>query len=199
MNLPNKLTVSRFFITIVFTVLILSNYTFQYTGTLALIIFFIGMITDFIDGKIARARNLKTDFGALMDPLADKVMVCAALVSFIDRHELGPYGVYFVIIIISREFLITGLRILAGAQGKIISADRLGKHKTAWQMITIILVLLRISINEVFSRQDYLWLDSVLRVFTWLVYVSMAIAIALTIYSAIVYMMKNKDVWAKNN
>jgi len=197
MNLPNKLTISRFFITIVFTILVLGNYT--YSASVAVIVFFIGMVTDYIDGIIARSRNLKTDFGALMDPLADKVMVCAAFVSFVARGQLGPFGAYFVIIVISREFLITGLRILAGARGQIISADRLGKHKTAWQMITIIVVLLRSALDEIMGPSDPEWLDGVLQMFTWGVYVTMAITIALTVCSGFAYMMKNKELWSKNN
>ena len=187
MNLPNKLTISRFFITIVFTILVLGNYT--YSASVAVIVFFIGMVTDYIDGIIARSRNLKTDFGALMDPLADKVMVCAAFVSFVARGQLGPFGAYFVIIVISREFLITGLRILAGARGQIISADRLGKHKTAWQMITIIVVLLRSALDEIMGPSDPEWLDGVLQMFTWGVYVTMAITIALTVCSGFAYML----------
>ncbi|MDK3156764.1 CDP-diacylglycerol--glycerol-3-phosphate 3-phosphatidyltransferase [Kamptonema cortianum] len=197
MNLPNKLTVSRFFITILFTILILSNYA--YSNLLALIVFIVGMTTDFIDGRIARAQNLKTDFGALMDPLADKVMVCAAFVCFVARGWLGPYGAYFVILIISREFLITGLRILAGARGQILSADRLGKHKTAWQMITIIMVLIRNVTDEVFTSRDPVWLDGALQILTWSVYLTMAVTIALTLYSGFAYMVKNKQLWAENN
>ncbi len=197
MNLPNKLTTSRFFITIIFTILILGHY--DYSASVALIVFFIGMMTDYIDGKIARSRNLKTDFGALMDPLADKVMVCAAFVSFIARGQLGPFGAYFVILVISREFLITGLRILAGARGQVLSADRLGKHKTAWQMITIIVVLLRSSLEEIMGPHDPVWLDGALRVFTWGVYAAMAVTIALTLYSGFAYVIKNKELWAENN
>jgi CDP-diacylglycerol--glycerol-3-phosphate 3-phosphatidyltransferase len=112
---------------------------------LALIIFVGAAITDLIDGKIARARNLVTNFGKLMDPLADKLLVASAFVAFVG---LDLFPAWFVIIILFREFIVTGLRSLGTAQGRVIHADRWGKHKTVWQMATIITALVFLAVRD---------------------------------------------------
>ncbi len=133
MNLPNQLTVARLVLSVFFVACL--SVRFPFNHTLALAIFLIATATDYLDGEIARKHNLITDFGKLMDPLADKILTAAAFICLI------PYGAlpaWVVIVIIAREFLITGLRLLAGAKGVVLPAEKLGKHKTGWQMATII-------------------------------------------------------------
>ena len=138
MNLPNKLTLLRVFMIPFFVVFMLTDLGGSYGKYIALAIFIAASLTDMLDGKIARKYNLVTNFGKFMDPLADKLLVCSAMICLVDKGRLASW---IVIIIISREFLITGLRLLASSKNIILPAEKLGKHKTAWQMITIIYYL----------------------------------------------------------
>ena len=127
MNLPNKLTVSRFGLTAVFLWAMFSKFTFN--DTLALIFFCLAGITDFLDGRIARSRNLITNFGKLMDPLADKVMVCSAFIAFVESTHMNlnapvKVGAWMVVIIVGRELAITGLRLLAASKNIVLAAER---------------------------------------------------------------------------
>ena len=154
MNLPNKLTVSRFFFTAAFLWAMFSRSPVN--DTLALIFFGIAGLTDYFDGKIARSRGLITNFGALMDPLADKVMTCAAFIALVERHmilppsvvfEVGSFGfrpkveAWMVVIIVTRELAITSLRLLAASKHIVLSAERYGKHKTISQIAAILALL----------------------------------------------------------
>jgi len=143
MNLPNQLTTARFFLTGIFVVALSTNWPFHVT--VGLIVFVIAGVTDYLDGSIARSRNLVTDFGKLMDPLADKIMVAAAFICLVPLQAIPPW---VAILVIAREFLITGLRLLAAGKGTILPSERLGKHKTAWQIITVIFFLLLLSLQE---------------------------------------------------
>ena len=125
MNLPNKLTISRIIMTVFFLTALIVEFPFHFT--LALVIFVIASITDFLDGSIARKHGLITDFGKLMDPLADKVLICSAFIGFI---ELGWMKAWMVVIIVSRELAITGLRLLAANKNQVLAAERQGKNKT---------------------------------------------------------------------
>lgn len=139
MNLPNKLTMIRVILVPVFIVLLFmgqNNPIFKY---LALAVFVIASLTDTLDGYIARSRNLVTNFGKFMDPLADKLLVCSALICFI---QIGTIPAWVVIIIISREFIISGFRLIASDKGVVIAASKWGKAKTVSQMITVILLIL---------------------------------------------------------
>ena len=147
MNIPNILTLSRLGLAVV--MLILLSVSFPFASTLALVVFIVAGITDYLDGHLARHVYGVTSFGSLMDPLTDKVLVCAAFVSFV---ELRIAPAWIVVIIISREFLVTGLRLLAANQGVVISAGKWGKHKTIWQIIAIAGILLGLAI-----RNDWLW------------------------------------------
>ena len=118
--------------------------------TIALLVFLIASLTDYLDGVIARRWNLITDFGKLMDPLADKILTASAFICLIPYKALPAW---VVIIIISREFLITGLRLLASSKGVILPAEKLGKHKTAWQMITIVFFLALLSLRHFPDRR----------------------------------------------
>lgn len=156
MNLPNKLTLFRIILIPVFLVFINFNTEIGVLG--ALITFIIASITDQLDGYIARKYNLITDFGKFMDPLADKLLVSAAFISFI---ELNLVSAIPVIIIIFREFIITGIRlVLSSKGGKVIAANTYGKLKTVFQIISIIFILLKLYLMN-FNIQNYYIVDLV--------------------------------------
>src|SRR3954454_8190010 len=136
MNLPNKLTISRFLLTVAFLLVMFSKMPFH--ETIALILFVAGGITDFLDGQIARSRKLITNFGILMDPLADKIMVCSAFIAFVGLKWIPAW---MVVIIVARELAITGLRLLAASKNIVLAAEGYGKHKTISQIVAIISIL----------------------------------------------------------
>src|SRR5580765_5412524 len=136
MNLPNKLTLSRFVFTVVFLIVMFSGIRFH--ETIALVLFVAGGISDFLDGQIARRRKLITSFGILMDPLADKIMVCSAFIAFI---ELNWIRAWMVVIIVARELAITGLRLLTASKNIVLATEGYGKHKTISQIVAIISIL----------------------------------------------------------
>ncbi|MGN8816834.1 CDP-diacylglycerol--glycerol-3-phosphate 3-phosphatidyltransferase [Oribacterium sp. HCP28S3_H8] len=174
MNLPNKLTMLRVLLVPVFVVLLLyRDGTEQSFRIAALIIFCIASFTDFLDGQIARRNHLVTNFGKFMDPLADKLLVCSALICMI---ELGQLPAWYVIIIIAREFIISGFRLVASDNGIVIAASWWGKSKTVSQMLAIILLILNVP---------------VLKTFTMLVTI---LALILTVVSLIDYIAKNSKV-----
>ncbi|MBR0163674.1 MAG: CDP-diacylglycerol--glycerol-3-phosphate 3-phosphatidyltransferase [Lachnospiraceae bacterium] len=175
MNLPNKLTVLRMLLIPVFVVLLLSAERDEsgVRAWAALAIFVIASLTDFFDGRIARKRGLVSNFGKLMDPLADKLLVCSALICL---SALSRIPAWVVIVIIAREFVITGVRQLAAEKGRVIAASYWGKFKTASQMVMIILMI-----------ADLPALTTVTQAFLW-------IAFALTIISMIDYLVKNRDI-----
>jgi CDP-diacylglycerol--glycerol-3-phosphate 3-phosphatidyltransferase len=168
MNLPNMLTMSRLFMAAL--IMALLTVPFPFSKSLALLVFAVAGLTDFLDGYIARKYDMITSFGQLMDPLTDKVMVCAAFVSFVEITLAHPgtflhkgsmvQGVevvplvpaWIVVVIISREFLVTGLRLLAVNKGVVISAGKWGKHKTVWQIVAIVVLLLGLSYRFDFLR-----------------------------------------------
>ncbi|MCR4672869.1 MAG: CDP-diacylglycerol--glycerol-3-phosphate 3-phosphatidyltransferase [Lachnospiraceae bacterium] len=176
MNLPNKLTLLRV-VLIPFFVLFMkiSPMTGAWARWVALVIFVAASVTDLLDGKIARKYNLVTDFGKFMDPLADKLLVCSALILFVD---LGRMQSWIVIIIIAREFIISGFRLIAAEKGKVIAAGIWGKLKTAVTMVTIIIMI------PAFSGAGIHVLEQIL------IYLSLA----LTILSLIDYLSANRDV-----
>ncbi len=175
MNLPNKLTVARVILIPFFVFFLLfdpSNDAFKWT---ALAIFIIASLTDMLDGKIARKYNLITDFGKFMDPLADKLLVCSAMIGLIELCRIPSW---IVIIIIAREFVISGFRLIAADNGRVIAASYWGKFKTTFQMIMVILMIANID-------------HPVMHVLTTVI---MWVALALTIISLVDYLVKNKDV-----
>lgn len=183
MNLPNQLTVARLGLSVFFVACL--SVSFPFNHALALAIFLVATLTDYLDGQIARRRNLITDFGRLMDPLADKVLTAAA---FICLLPFGAIPAWVVIVIIAREFLITGLRLLAGAKGVVLPAEKMGKHKTAWQMATIIFFLLLLALGD-FHSSRLAW-----TAFAWNVVgpVMIGITTVLTVYSGAGYFWKNR-------
>lgn len=175
MNLPNKLTLFRVCLIPFFVVFLLldpTNATYRY---IADSIFIIASLTDMLDGKIARKYNLVTNFGKFMDPLADKLLVCSAMICLISTGQLAAW---IVIIIISREFIISGFRLIASDNGVVIAASYWGKFKTVFQMLMIIVLVANID------------LPIMVLLGTILTYV----ALVLTIVSLIDYIIKNKDV-----
>lgn len=138
MNLPNKLTVSRFVLTAAFVVVMFSEMPWH--ETIALILFSAGSITDFLDGYIARKRKLITNFGILMDPLADKIMTCSAFIAFVAMPETHV-KVWMVVLIVARELAITGLRLIAASKNLVLAAEGFGKHKTISQIVAIVSIL----------------------------------------------------------
>ena len=175
MNLPNKLTLFRVILIPFFVFFLLAPYFEGYGNYIAVAIFIVASITGFLDGKIARKYNLVTNFGKFMDPLADKLLVCSALICLIQLESIPAW---VVIIIIAREFIISGFRLIASDNGVVIAASYWGKFKTAFQMLTVIVLILNIP-NKVFIILG-----------TVLIYVSLA----LTVISLIDYIAKNKDV-----
>jgi len=137
MNLPNRLTLVRI-ILIPFFIFFLMNDSFLFFKWIAFAVFIIASLTDFLDGYIARKKNLITDFGKFADPLADKLLVCSALICLLS---LGKINVYLVLIIIARDFIISGFRLVAASKGVVIAADWSGKIKTALQMVMILFVI----------------------------------------------------------
>ena len=143
MNWANRLTLGRFALTVLF-VLSLSS-AWVYGRTIALVLFLLAGITDYLDGEIARRYGIVTKFGKLMDPLVDKVMIAAA---FICLVPIGAVPAWVATIVVARDFLITGLRLLAASEGTILPAEKLGKHKTSWQIATAVFFLLLLSARE---------------------------------------------------
>ena len=219
MNLPNKLTGSRFFITLTFVVVMLWD-ALPYNTSLAALLFFIGGMTDIADGIIARRRNLRTDFGALMDPLADKVLVCAGFILLVGTKmnpetQLGSYHLpealaapgtnllmpaWMVIIIVARELAITGLRLLAANKQVVLPAENIGKGKTVFQVTSIISMLILISYPD--------WGESWVKFFGWQIggwpwsiwFTFLAIwgAVSLTAVSGTHYLWRNRDLYMKD-
>ena len=179
MNLPNKLTLLRIILIIPFVIVLLTNCLGSASGITALIIFIVASLTDMLDGKIARKYNLITNFGKFMDPLADKMLVCAAMICLVATNpEMMP--AWAVIIILSREFIISGFRLVASDAGIVIAASMWGKCKTVSQMAMIILMLLGVHNGP---------MDIIIAVV-------MYIAVILTVISLVDYIWKNRQVIA---
>lgn len=175
MNLPNKLTVFRVILIPFFVFFLLAPYFEGYGNYIAVGVFILASLTDLLDGKIARKYNLVTDFGKFMDPLADKLLVCAAMICLVESGQLPAW---IVIVIISREFIISGFRLVASDNGIVIAASYWGKFKTVFQMLMIIVLML----------------DIQLLAFQVLGIALTYIALILTVVSLIDYLIKNKAV-----
>lgn len=179
MNLPNKLTIFRVILIVPFILLLLGGNAGWFganiviTDMIALLIFVIASLTDLADGKIARKYNLVTNFGKFMDPLADKLLVCSALIALI---ELGRIPSWVVIIIIGREFIISGFRLIASDNGVVIAASYWGKFKTTFQMVMVCLMIANLQPLKLVTD------------------IVMWVALVLTVISLIDYLVKNKAV-----
>ena len=174
MNTPNKLTVARMILVPFLVLFMLTGWGRDWNRFICLAIFVVASITDWFDGYLARKNNLVTNFGKFMDPLADKLLVCSAMICFIELDRLPAW---IVIIIIGREFIISGFRLIAAENGVVIAANYWGKFKTVSQMIMIILLMLGLGgIFEILTQ-----------IFIWL-------SVALTVISLLTYIMQNRNV-----
>lgn len=173
MNLPNKLTVFRVILIVPFVLFLLTNLGGNYGDWIALAIFIVASLTDLADGKIARKYNLVTNFGKFMDPLADKLLVCSAMICLIELERIPAW---VVIIIIAREFIISGFRLIASDNHVVIAASYWGKFKTTFQMIMVCLMIANIQALYMLT-QIIMW-----------------IALVLTVVSLVDYIIKNKSV-----
>jgi CDP-diacylglycerol---glycerol-3-phosphate 3-phosphatidyltransferase len=191
MNLPNKLTVGRFALTVVFLWVLFVPVPFHYT--LALFFFCLAGVSDFLDGRIARQRGLITNFGVLMDPLADKVMTCSAFIAFVEStHQTAQPPVtveaWMVIIIVARELAITGLRLLAASKHVVLAAERYGKHKTVSQIAAIIALLIVDACKEWPPGLQHLlqgWVPGFAEIALW-------VTVVLTMTSGVLYLWRNR-------
>lgn len=174
MNLPNKLTVFRVCITPLFVFLMLWDGFGAYGKYAAAAVFILASATDWLDGYLARKKGLVTDFGKFMDPIADKLIVCSAMICLVEQ---GALAAWMVIIIIGREFIISGFRLVASDKGVVIAASYWGKFKTVFQMVMVILLI--VDLGGVF--------DTIAKIVTW-------IAVALTVVSLVDYLWKNRNV-----
>src|SRR5271170_8013792 len=196
MNLPNKLTVSRFVLTAFFLCALFCPWQIPFRNTLALFFFCVASFTDFLDGKIARSRNLITNFGILMDPLADKILTCSAFIAFVESSHLNSnapvkVAAWMVIVIVARELTITGLRLLAASKNIVLAAEKFGKHKTISQIITIIALLVTDACHEWTSQlQDAIapWVGIFAEIMLWL-------TVVLTATSGLIYLWRNRSIY----
>ena len=179
MNTPNKLTVARMILVPFLVLFMLTGWGGAANKYICLAIFVTASVTDWFDGQIARKYNLATNFGKFMDPLADKLLVCSALICFIELEKLPAW---VVIIIIAREFIISGFRLIAAENGIVIAANYWGKFKTVSQMIMIILLIIDLGGFFDILEQIFIWLS-----------------VALTVISLITYIWQNKNVLSMQN
>lgn len=186
-NLPNTITVSRLFLTAGFILFVAKETTWGYLT--ALILFIIAAISDYVDGWLARKMNLVTPLGKLLDPLADKILVCSAFV-FLTAEGLCP--VWVTALIIGREFLVTGLRQIAIEAGQILAADSLGKWKTAFQLTYLISGMIKLTLDTMDSLQPPLSYLYALTNGAWLLPVSLVLAVALTVISGWNYVWSSR-------
>jgi len=188
MNLPNKLTLSRIALTIIFLFLLFAHgVTYK---ILAFFVFAVAAFTDFLDGHIAKKSGLISDFGKFMDPIADKILVLAAFLAFV---EMGLIPAWMVMIIIFREFVITGLRLLALRKNNVIEATLAGKHKTASQMLAIFIILIFIILREIGYSFEF-WTSKSQRYFEITIFYLMFVTVLLTIISGASFLIRNKDI-----
>jgi CDP-diacylglycerol--glycerol-3-phosphate 3-phosphatidyltransferase len=192
MNLPNKLTISRFVLTVAFLAVMFSQVHFH--QSIALALFIAGGVTDFLDGHLARRNKLITNFGILMDPLADKIMVCSAFIAFVGLKWIPAW---MVVIIVSRELAITGLRLLAASKNVVLAAEGYGKHKTISQIVAIISILVVASYAQwgavgeaVFGFRAFggPWVN-------WFANFAVWVAVALTFTSGWLYLWRNRALY----
>ena len=196
MNLPNKLTVSRLVLTAAF--LGAMCWQVKFHETLALVFFIVGGISDLLDGLIARRHKLITNFGILMDPLADKILICSAFITFVGLNWIASW---MVVLIVARELAITGLRLLAASKNVVLAAEGYGKHKTVSQIVAIIAILVLHSYGDwgaagraVFGFAvvgQAPWIETFTELAKW-------VAVALTVISGWLYLRRNRAVYLQD-
>jgi len=191
MNLANRLTMSRILLTFVFMFFLFCQGLWAKAASL--VVFMLAALSDFFDGMIAQRRNMVTDFGRLMDPIADKILVLAAFAAFVQMQLIDAW---MFVIIVSREILITSLRLFALNKGKVLSAARAGKHKTVSQMVVIFAILGFILLKEIvlkYSTWNPAWEGIFRQGIFWL----MVVTLGLTLYSGLSYLWENRKIIAR--
>jgi CDP-diacylglycerol--glycerol-3-phosphate 3-phosphatidyltransferase len=192
LNVPNQLTVSRFLLTLAFLVAVFVD--FRRHEIVALLLFGAAGLTDYFDGRIARRDKLITNFGILMDPLADKILVCSAFIAFVG---LAWMPAWMAVIVVARELAITGLRLLAASKNLVLAAERFGKHKTISQIVAILAILVEHCYREAgpagklifgFPIFDKSWVE-------WFEPVSLWVAVILTLASGAIYLWRNRALY----
>lgn len=184
MNLPLKLTLFRLLVTPFFVLLLFVEFPGHYT--LALLLFLIAMATDYLDGWLARSRSEVTDVGVLLDPLADKILITSAFISFVGLEAI-KLPAWMVIIIVSREFAITGLRLVAAGKGKILPAGRWGKHKTLSQVTAVSVILIYLCLRDYAPEQIERYYSAVISL--------VGVTVLLTLSSGIYYLVQNLKIF----
>jgi CDP-diacylglycerol--glycerol-3-phosphate 3-phosphatidyltransferase len=191
MNIANKVTILRILLTFVFMFFLFCHGL--WAKALSLAIFIFAALSDFFDGMIAHKKNIVTDFGRLMDPIADKILILAAFAAFVQMQLIEAW---MFVIIVSREILITSLRLFALNKGKVLSATRAGKHKTLSQMLVIFSILGFIVLKEV-KLTYFTWDPNGEKLFRQGIYILMLITVGLTLYSGLSYLWENRKIIAK--
>lgn len=191
MNLPNKLTVSRLVATAVLLVALLVPFPFH--ATAALVVFVAASITDYYDGALARRHKLITNFGILMDPLADKILICSVFIAFV---ELRWMPAWMVVLIVARELAITGLRLLAASKNHVLAAERFGKHKTGSQIACICAILTSMAYPTWGAWATTLFEFPIVTPWVvWFTNGSRWLAVILTLLSGYLYLWRNRDIY----
>lgn len=194
MNLPNKLTTLRIALAFVFLFLLWAPFTFSKFA--AWIVFVLAVISDIYDGRIARRYGIVTDFGKLMDPVADKIIICAAFISFVQL-KATHVPAWMVVIIISREFIVTSVRLLALSKGQVLAAGRWGKHKTVSQAFSIMTILTFLAVRDVaygFGIGEN-YIDLFETHFANFVFWLMLLTVVLTVASGLFYLYENRGIF----
>lgn len=191
MNIANRLTILRIILTFVFMFFLFCHGLWAKSA--ALVVFIVAVLSDYFDGMLAHKRNMVTDFGKLMDPIADKILVIAAFAAFVQMQLIAAW---MFVIIISRELIITSLRLFALNKGKVLSATKAGKHKTVSQMAVIFLMLGFIVLKEVMLT-FYTWNPAWENLFRQGIYILMLLTVGLTLYSGLSYLWENRRIITK--
>lgn len=186
MNLPNKLTILRIALTFLFVAFLELNCPFMKAA--ALIVFIIASLTDYYDGKIARKRQEITDFGKIMDPIADKILILGAFLVFLEKNLIQSW---MVIVIILRELLITGVRLFGVTKGRVLAAEASGKHKTVFQIITIFYILAILIVKEILMHYNLWSINLEFWFFHIVLYALMVITLSLTLISGVLFLKRN--------
>ncbi len=194
MNLPNKLTILRMIMVPIFLVFLIFSSDILWFKWIALLLFILASLTDWLDGSIARKYNLVTNIGKFMDPLADKLLVCTALIQLTDMKMIPAW---MTIVIIAREFIISGFRLVAAEKGIVIAAGKSGKWKTAVTMVMICFMIIVVN-NHGFTSPLFNTAAASVSMLYLLIYtigyILLIISLALTVISMVEYLVKNKDV-----
>jgi len=190
MNLANKITITRIVLTFLFIFLFPKSFIFKVIG---FFIFSLAAVSDLLDGWVAKHRNQVTDFGKILDPIADKILVLSAFLIFLQMQLIDAW---MVIVIISRELTITGLRLFALSKGKVLAAEKAGKHKTVSQMVSIFMIMGFVILKEYFNKINF-WNEVGEKFYLSAIYMVMLVTVLLTLISGVSYLWRNRKIIIK--